>query len=65
MSERLSKAEISEILNDTNFIFSKHYCFQSILGRGGFGIVVQAISKVTLECMAVKVISKHKKEDYY
>jgi len=44
-----------EFLNDTNFRFSDHFCYRATLGHGSFGIVVLAISKTTLETMAVKV----------
>eukprot|EP00829_Urostomides_striatus_P002421 TRINITY_DN12613_c0_g1_i1.p1 TRINITY_DN12613_c0_g1~~TRINITY_DN12613_c0_g1_i1.p1 ORF type:complete len:105 (-),score=29.69 TRINITY_DN12613_c0_g1_i1:13-291(-) len=45
-------------LNDSNFRFSEHYIYRSVLGKGGFGIVVEAVSKATMENMAVKVIEK-------
>ena len=44
-----------DLLNDTNFRFSDHFRFRSLLGHGGFGFVVLAVSKTTLETMAVKV----------
>jgi len=47
--------EIEKILNDTNFIFREHYTFKSILGKGGFGIVVEAMTRSTLEKVAIKV----------
>ena len=45
-----------DFLNDTNFTFSDHYCYRTTLGRGSFGQVVLAVSKDTLEIMAVKVL---------
>jgi len=50
-----SKEITKEILNDTDFEFSKHFCYKSALGHGSFGYVVLAVSKSTLETMAVKV----------
>jgi len=50
------KGEIpEELLNDSNFKFSDHFKFRQMLGHGGFGFVVLAVSKITLETMAVKV----------
>ena len=46
----------SDLLNDTNFKFSQHFCYRKILGKGTFGCVVLAVSKGTVETMAVKVI---------
>ena len=43
------------LLDDTDFKFSDHFCYKSTLGHGSFGIVVLAVSKSTLEIMAVKV----------
>ncbi len=50
-----TKGVPEELLNDTNFRFSEHYKFRSLLGQGGFGVVVLATSKATCENMAVKV----------
>lgn len=44
-----------EQLNDVDFSFNKYFHYRSILGQGSFGHVVLAVSKVTLETMAVKV----------
>lgn len=52
---KYSKDAVSELLNDTNFTFSNHFCYRKLLGSGGFGHVVLAVSKATLEAMAVKV----------
>lgn len=60
MAEEISKAALDEFLNDTNFRFSQHYSYRSLLGKGGFGIVVEAVSKTTLENMAVKVKTREK-----
>jgi len=43
------------LLNDVNFRFSDYFCYRSTLGKGSFGSVVLAVSKSTLETMAVKV----------
>lgn len=42
-------------LNDVDFTFSKYFHYRSTLGQGSFGHVVLAVSKATLETMAVKV----------
>lgn len=55
MTEEIPKAVLDEYLNDSNFRFSEHYIYRSLLGKGGFGIVVEAVSKTTMENMAVKV----------
>lgn len=52
------KEELENLLDDGNYKFSDHYVFRSILGKGAFGVVVEAISKATLEVMAVKIIEK-------
>ena len=54
--EELDKAALENILNDTNFRFSDQYHYCSVLGKGAFGLVVEAVSKSTLENMAVKVL---------
>ena len=51
-----SKLNIKEILNDVDFTFSDYYCYRKVLGQGSFGYVVLAVSKNTLETMAVKVL---------
>lgn len=43
------------LLDDTDFRFADHFCYRSTLGKGSFGCVVLAVSKETLETMAVKV----------
>ena len=48
------EVELEEALNDSNFRFSDYFIYRSLLGRGGFGLVVEAIRKTTLETMAVK-----------
>jgi len=55
MSKELADIELEELLNDTNYKFSSYYVYRGILGKGAFGVVVHAISKKTLEEMAVKV----------
>jgi len=47
-----------EQLNDVDFSFNKYFQYRSVLGQGSFGYVVLAVSKVTLERMAVKVSGK-------
>jgi hypothetical protein len=56
MNEQLSGPELDDALNDIDFSFSDYYVFRSLLGKGGFGLVVEAIRKTTLEVMAVKVV---------
>ena len=51
----LSKKNTDSLLNDVDFNFSDYFCYRAILGKGSFGHVVLAISKGTLETMAVKV----------
>ena len=51
------KTNGEEFLNDVDFIFGEHFAFKGVLGKGSFGCVVLAVSKSTLEIMAVKVIS--------
>ena len=53
---RLCKQSLDEILNDENFVFADHFCYRKILGHGAFGYVVLAVTKNTLETMAVKVL---------
>ena len=60
----LSGPELEQALNDTDFIFAEHYIYRALLGRGAFGLVVEAISKLTLEIMAVKVLSAVADADY-
>lgn len=55
--ENYSTQELEILLNDENYNFKDHYHFRSVLGKGGFGIVVEAISKTTFESLAIKVIS--------
>jgi len=50
------KEVTEEVLNDVDFNFSKHFSYKSSLGQGSFGYVVLAVSKNTLETMAVKVL---------
>ena len=45
-----------DFLNDVDFSFSDHFCYRATLGHGSFGRVVLAVSKDTLETMAVKVL---------
>jgi serine/threonine protein kinase len=52
-----SKMSGEEFLSDTNFNFGDYFSFKRVLGKGSFGYVVLAMSKSTLEVMAVKVIS--------
>lgn len=47
--------DLEKVLNDTNYTFNEHYSFRSVLGKGGFGVVVEAMSKATMEVVAVKV----------
>lgn len=44
-----------EQLNDVDFTFSKHFHYERTLGQGSFGCVVLAVSRATLEIVAVKV----------
>lgn len=60
MVENKIKTLSDHVLNDTNFLFSDFYLFRSVLGKGSFGIVVEAVSKRTLENMAIKVITSFK-----
>ena len=46
------------VLNDINFCFNDYFRYVSTLGRGSFGFVILALSKDTLEYMAVKVMLK-------
>jgi hypothetical protein len=55
MKDEMDKATLDCVLNDTNFRFSDYYHYCSLLGKGAFGLVVEAVSKSTLENMAVKV----------
>ena len=52
----LTKEDAEEILNDSDFRFSDYFRYRSSLGQGSFGYVVLAVSKTTLETMAVKVL---------
>lgn len=54
----IGKVSLEHILNDTDYRFSDHYIYHSLLGKGGFGYVVEAVSKTTMENMAVKVTNK-------
>ena len=42
-------------LNDGKFIFKNYYTFKSFLGKGSFGLVVEAMNKENCENIAVKV----------
>ena len=55
MDKEYTAAELEDLLNDRDYKFSNYYVYRSILGKGGFGVVVDAVSKSTLEGMAVKV----------
>ena len=55
MSLELKEQELDALLNDADFVFADYYIFRSVLGRGAFGVVVEAVNKSTLETMAVKV----------
>lgn len=56
----ISKRKIESLLDDTDFVFSDHFCYRAFLGKGSFGHVVLAVSKDTLETMAVKVFPRRK-----
>lgn len=58
MTANHSKEELEELLNDSGYKFEDHYIFRAILGKGAFGVVVEAISKDTLEALAIKIIEK-------
>ncbi len=64
MQVTLSGPELEEALNDTDFVFADHYVYRALLGRGAFGLVVEVISKQTLEIMAVKVLLLNADADY-
>ncbi len=55
MRESSAAQDLELILNDVDYNFADHYVYRSKLGQGAFGVVVEAISKKTLETMAVKV----------
>ncbi|KAM3140914.1 hypothetical protein pb186bvf_006925 [Paramecium bursaria] len=56
--------ELEEILNgtDSNRRFTDFFEFREILGKGAFGVVVQALNLTTEEEVAVKIINKNIKD---
>ncbi len=59
MQTKGQNAALWKVLNDQDYDFAEQYWFRSVLGQGGYGMVVEAISKATLESLAVKAQSSN------